>query len=446
MHEAIELVPSTVTKTYPPQRGSPWAGSLSRAGLQRATGDRRGVRTYREGCIVYWQPVHQGRIGVVRPDFGQMPTPDNTLNLVQDPRPGRYKDMTTWKTISYIGVVILSTLGFACGCTQGYTPTQQEPPAIQGQIAFTSPRDTPPWDRNSEIYVMNANGTDVTRLTNSSGDDWLIAWSPDGTRIAFQSNRDGNDEIYVMNADGTGVTRLTNNSVDDLLPAWSPDGTRIAFMSDWEIYVMNADGTDLTMLTNNSAYDLLHAWSPDGTRIAFQSDRDGNDEVYVMNADGTGVTRLTNNLAEDRSPVWSPDGTRIAFTSERDRTDEIYRDRSDEIYVINADGTGLTRLTDNSVVDIHPAWSPDGTRIAFTSDSNWYSEIYVINADGTGLTRLTDNPVYDWLPVWSPDGAYIAFQSNRNGNDDIYVMNADGTGQARLTRSYAADGEPAWKP
>ena len=142
-----------------------------------------------------------------------------------------------------------------------------------------------------------------TRLTRHSASDWFPAWSPDGTQIAFDSDRDGNWEIYVMAADGSQPTRLTRNSAWDWFPAWSPDGTQIAFQSDrdgnHEIYVMAADGSQPTRLTRNSASDWSPAWSPDGTQIAFLSDRDGNDEIYVMAADGSQPTRLTRNSGSD---------------------------------------------------------------------------------------------------------------------------------------------------
>jgi hypothetical protein len=272
------------------------------------------------------------------------------------------------------------------------TPTPSAP-AARGRIAFASDRDG-----NFEIYVMNADGSGVTRLTNNPADDRFPSWSPDGKRIAFTSDRDGNREIYVMNADGSGVTRLTNSPAPDGVPSWSPDGKRIAFDSERdgnrEIYVMNADGSGVTRLTNNPSIDGGPSWSPDGRRIAFASDRDGNFEIYVMNADGSGVTRLTNSPGDDWTPSWSPDGRRIAFTSNRDGGWYNW-----EIYVINVDGSGETNLTNESYLQVWPSWSPDGRRIAFASNRYGW-EIYVMNADGSGVTRLTSNPGQD--PSWSP--------------------------------------------
>jgi TolB protein len=263
-------------------------------------------------------------------------------------------------------------------------------------------------------------------------------------KIAFTSDRDGNWEIYVMNADGTGLTRLTNNPANEFLPAWSPDGTKILFSGHRnsfifsEVYVMNADGSGVTNLTNNPRWDGIAVFSPDGTKIAFQSDRDGNFEIYVMNADGSGVTRLTNNGAYESFPAWSPDGTKIAFQSDRDGNDEVY--------VMNADGSGQTRLTNNPAFDAYPDWSPGGTKIAFTSGRDGNNEIYVMNADGTGLTRLTNNPGSEGLPAWSPDGAKIAFESDRDGNNEIYVMNANGSSQTRITNNSGYDAHPDWQP
>jgi dipeptidyl aminopeptidase/acylaminoacyl peptidase len=138
------------------------------------------------------------------------------------------------------------------------------------------------------------------------------SFSPNGSKIVFVRGRDGNYEIYVMNADGSGQTRLTNNSADDVHPSFSPDGSKIAFDSqrdgNYEIYVMNANGSGQVNLTHNSASDDNPAFSPDGSKIAFDSDRDGGigGNVYVMNADGSGQTRLTNNPADDYGPNWQP--------------------------------------------------------------------------------------------------------------------------------------------
>jgi Tol biopolymer transport system component len=260
-------------------------------------------------------------------------------------------------------------------------------------------------------------------------------------KIAFASFRDGNGELYVINPDGSNLTRLTNNSANEEFPAWSPDGAKIAFVSDRdgnaEIYVMGADGSNQTRLTNNSAFDYYPAWSPDGAKIAFVSLRDGNGEAYVMNADGTNPTRLTNNSGHDDMPAWSPDGTKIAFVSQRDGNDEVY--------VMNADGSNPTRLTNNSAFDIDPTWSPDAAKIAFVSLRDGNNEIYAMNADGSNPTRLTTNSTTDENPAWSPDGAKIAFDSGRDGNWEIYVMGADGSNQTRLTNNTAVDLEPDWQ-
>src|SRR5205085_3626152 len=178
-------------------------------------------------------------------------------------------------------------------------------------------------------------------------------------------------------------------------------------------------------------------FSPDGSKIAFRSNRDGNYEIYVMDADGSNQTRLTNNPAEDYEPFFSPDVSKIAFTSQRDGNYEIY--------LMNADGTGQTNLTNNAADDVRPAYSPDGSKIAFISNRDGNYEIYVMNTDGTGQTRLTNNAAFDEDPKFSPDGSKIAFISNRDGNYEIYVMNPDGSSQVRLTNNSADDVSPDWQ-
>ena len=194
-----------------------------------------------------------------------------------------------------------------------------------GRIVFSSSSDG-----DDEIYVMNPDGTNLTQLTDDSAHDLDPVWSPDGTKIAFDSDRHSPsnfDSIYVMNADGTNVGRLIfTNSTQS---AWSPDGSKIAFQSQQdepaeEIYVMNSDGTGQTRLTNSSGYDLFPSWSLDGTKIIFATNRDGNQEGYVMNADGSSQANLTNNAAADDAGDWSPDGSRIAFRSIRDGNEGVY--------------------------------------------------------------------------------------------------------------------------
>ena len=265
-------------------------------------------------------------------------------------------------------------------------------PGQNGKIAFVSDRDG-----NDEIYVMNADGSGQTRLTNNLAQDNRPDWSPDGSKIAFASDRDGITQIYVMNADGSGVTKLTTFPGTNWSPAWSPDGSRIAFTNIYgtaQVYVINADGSDQTRLTNSTSWDNQPNWSPDGSKIVFVTDRNGNREIYVMNADGSEQTRLTSNLAFNIDPDWSPDGSKIVFYSSRDGNREIY--------VMNADGSEQTRLTSNVVLDGWPGWSPDGSKIVFVSDRNGNQEIYVMNADGSGVTRLTNNTAENLMPDWQP--------------------------------------------
>jgi CSLREA domain-containing protein len=256
------------------------------------------------------------------------------------------------------------------------------------KIAFDSDRHG-----TSEIYVMNPNGSNQTRLTNNSGSNFSPSFSPDGSKIVFGSARDGNSEIYVMNSDGSNQTRLTSNPAVDAFPSFSPDGSKIVFTShrdgNLEIYVMNSDGSNQTRLTNNSANDDYPSFSPDGTKIVFTSLRDGgNFEIYVMNPDGSNQTRLTNNTGGNSFPSFSPDGSKIVYTS------------FGKIYVMNSDGSNQTRLTNISGNDISPSFSPDGTKIAFVSTRSSYFEIYVMNSDGSNQTRLTNPGTEDYKPSW----------------------------------------------
>jgi len=208
---------------------------------------------------------------------------------------------------------------------------------------------------------------------------------------------DYNPEIYVTDARGGNIKRLTENYTLDNSPAWNPDGTKIAFCSDrggsWEIYVMDANGKNQERLTENRADNRSPAWSSDGTKIAFNTDRDGNYEIYVMDTSGKNQERLTKNNTDDYGPVWNPDGTKIAFASKRDGNWEIY--------VMDANGKNQERLTKNNAYNSAPCWSSDGTKIAFKSDRDGDYEIYMMDAGGGNIKRLTENKIDDFCPALS---------------------------------------------
>ena len=293
-------------------------------------------------------------------------------------------------------------------------------------IAFESKRDS-----NYEIYVRDDNG--LRRIMYDTAYDGHPTWSRDGTKIALTSSRSGANQIYVMNADGTGITRLTNDSVS-YDPAWSPDGTKIAFVSAHnhtpQIYVMNADGTGSTPLTDGTTNDVWPAWSPDGSRLAFTRAIRGANRidtyVYVMNADGSGITALTND-ASSGWPSWSPDGTKIAFTS-------------NGIAVMNADGSGRMQLEAdsrqcvllynprtrttmrrcNTATTSYPVWSPDGRMIAYSRSNT----LCVTSLSGSSC--LFGGPTHTY---------------------GLGVMAADGTGAVQLTSTTTGpEGPVAWRP
>ncbi len=268
---------------------------------------------------------------------------------------------------------------------------------------------------STEIYVINRDGTNQTRLTNNGLDDRFPAWSPDGAQLIFESNREGSTfNIYRMNADGSNQIPITASTAPwiNIDPAWSPDGSRIAFVSNRDgvgkadIWTVNTDGNDARKLTTSQLYNTGSinevygastepAWSPDGTKIAFASRRDGNFnvDIYVMNADGSLQTRLTTNSGDDRDPAWSPDGTKIAFTS--------IRNGRHDIYVMNADGSNQINVTNTEGSnEAQPSWSQDD-RIAFVRlDSSGIEKIYAMNPDGTNQVLIVSNSGTSWTPAW----------------------------------------------
>jgi Tol biopolymer transport system component len=265
-----------------------------------------------------------------------------------------------------------------------------------------------------QIYVMNPDGSNQTRLTDGSSYNADPAWSPDGAKIALSSNRDGKVSIYSMDSDGGNVIRLTNNaSAIESQPNWSPDGTRIAFTSNrdgnLEIYVMSSDGSNQTRLTNQPADDGYPAWSPDGAKIAFASKRDGDFDIYLMNADGTDQVHLAGDAGDDLSPTWSPDGSQIAYSGHDIESFVIFSiDFGTYISIVSAaDGSLIafpaasSDFTNNS----SPAWSPDGRKIAYAGDTPVFHgdfQIYTADADDSTGAQLTISSTVDLQPAWQP--------------------------------------------
>jgi dipeptidyl aminopeptidase/acylaminoacyl peptidase len=253
----------------------------------------------------------------------------------------------------------------ACGLAlaAGVGPAWAAFPGTNGKIAFSTLSDF----EDLDVFAINPDGSGLVSLTGGSwAADSQPAFSPDGSRIAFVSDRTGNAEIFVMNADGADVTRVTSNPAQEFDPAFSADGSRIAFTSDRDgnrdLYVIGSDGAGETRLTSSGANEEDPAFSADGSQLAFVSDRDGNREIYLAAADGANPVRLTADPAADYQPSFSPDGSRIAFTSTR-------AGGLAHIHAIGADGSAPTPLSSSdSSSDHDPSFSPDGTQVAFAAD------------------------------------------------------------------------------
>lgn len=306
-----------------------------------------------------------------------------------------------------------------------------------------------------ELAVVRPDGSGLTRL---AGDAAGYVWSPDGRRIAFTRQASpGSFNLFLVNADGSGLENVSQSGASDSDPAWSPDGIRIAFFSvlpsasqtiDYRLAIIDADGSNYATIDQDATYlGTRPVWSPDGSHIVFAAPSyEAEAESRIVSADGSSATRLGTGV---RDPVWSPDGKRLAFATVRDAVEEsrnaVY-DLGAEVYVANADGSGLVNLSRSRALDWNPSWSPDGRKVLFASTRDGNAEVYVIDADGSGLTNLTKDPGHDFCPAWSPDGSWIAFVSRRDGNREIYLMRADGSAQLRLTNSSAEDFAPSWQP
>ena len=314
------------------------------------------------------------------------------------------------------------------------------------QIAFYSDREgreIAVGQRESEVFVMNPDGSNPVNLTKQIGVDRLPSVSPDKTKYLFRSKRTGDNEIFVMNVDGSNLVNLTNDPGGDQSPRWSPDGRQILWNKSgpWRIFVMNSDGSNKRNLGDGNGA----RWSPDGRMIGFTLDGAfENDDAFVMNADGSGRRRVTDELFPTRFVSWSRDGTKIAFDHRKP-----FGFVQNKIYIANVDGTGLFELTkDVPEIDCYgAAWSPDGTKIAITSTGG----IYVLNSDGTNPVNITIHHDFRWgfNPRWSPDESKILYEVEGQIGDDefsgeIYIMNADGSNPINLTNHPAHDCCGVW--
>ena len=372
---------------------------------------------------------------------------------------------------------LTATLVAFAACGGGGQQPSPGPPATN-KIAFVgaSPLGGP------EIFTISPDGSELTNITNSEADDGVLrngfglAWSPDATRIAFVADRfQGNTDIFVMNADGSGLARLTDSPNVDYLPAWSPDGERIVYISasaqetSSDIYVMAADGSDKKNLTESRIPELNPSWSPDGERIVYSQSVPSSEpceggsnqtfQLYLMDADGSNKTPLSPD--DDPRPhffgAWSPDGDKLAFRSGWRGTAWGCHGDAD-VFVADSDGSDPVNVSDNKAEDYFAGWSPAGDKIAIFTDRDGNWEIYTVAPDGSNLTNVTNSPESDTFGsagaiafAWSPDGSQIAFARDTNPElsanpqgVSLWIMNADGSGAVRLAESPSY--YPVWSP
>lgn len=298
----------------------------------------------------------------------------------------------------------LLIFGFTALLLGSALPASAGPGARSGKIVFESARDG-----DSDIYIMEADGSNQRQLTDSPGNDAHPRWSPDGSRILFHSDRAGRFALYVMDADGSGRDRLTYGAFGDMWADWSPDGSRIVFVR-FERYLEG-----------------------------------GSEEIYTIGSDGSNPMRLTHNDWTDTEPSWSGDGTRIAFTSYRPAWHDP--EAGSRIMTMRANGHDKKVLTGSRSFDGAAAWDPSGRCIAFVSDRDGDAEVYVMDAQGRHELNVTRSPGHDSAPAWSPDGRTILLARSRpeGRSMEIYRLDLAADRATQLTTS-GTDYSPDWQP
>lgn len=335
---------------------------------------------------------------------------------------------------------VLIILALLAGCSGGSGPPGAGPPAAGGDAGVV--RVGPMLVRIASTahftttHIPCSDGTCSFVAVHGARIDHLAAQAL-LDRVLFSSDRDGYFDIWVSNLDGGNPVQLTNNTASDERPAWSPDGTRIAFQRQWpgldtEIIVMNADGSSIHALTANNLSDQAPTWSPDGRRLAFASNPPCSYDIYSVYADGTGLDNLTNAVGNDTDPDWSRSLTspQILFSSTRDINIEIYK--------MDADGGNQTRLTNDTVTDMEPAWSPNGSEYAYRSNRGNH-EIMVAGVWSGALRNFSNHSADDEVPDWSSDGSYIAFGTWRGFNWEVYLQQTDDPWRSFNITDHAAD-------
>lgn len=324
-------------------------------------------------------------------------------------------------------VLLASTFVAACGGIEeepscpAPPPTPTRAPGLSGRIVFSG--HVGGVESCLGLFVMNADGSGLRRLTEPHVAYFESKWSPDGRSVIFTGDCGDDDGLHIcaINADGTGLRRMVSGPLAGE-PAWAPDGTRIAFSRSGndgqggDIYVVGRHGTGERQVTNDPGDEGAPSWSPDGRSIAFDAKRGGTRQIYVVGAEGGDARLLAPGAGNSESPTWSHDGRRIAFHSDRSAKPE-------------SDYT--TELRQQPGGELLPPSLPS-------------PDIYVMDVDGQDVVRITDDASANYSPEWSPDDRHIAFVSDRDGKQQVYVMVADGTRQTRLTTGLGES--PSWTP